>query len=572
MTKSEIVDSLRRYALLTELLGEDPFRARAFDAAARALEHWPESIDELISEGRLGSVKGVGKTVASAVRELHAAGGFADFERVSRAVPDGVLDLLKIEGLGPKKARALWTELKVQSLDGLESSIKSGTVLSLSGFGAKTIEKFLSSIAFVRANAGRHLRHHARRAASEVNRSLSMIQGVQEVYFGGSLARGLETIGDLDCIAIADRSVRAEIERQVAGLSMITWRSKGEPFWCGRVGEFEIEFSVVAPEHAAARKLVLTGSSTFYAALVRHAEAKGFRLTLDELVDRTGRRVECASERELFDALQLEFVPPALRESETTIVSKGKGYWPSPVSRGDFRGIVHNHSTWSDGHCTIRDMAMAVRSRGSQYVGIADHSKAAAYANGLTSERVRQQWREIDLLNAELAPFRILKGTECDILADGRLDFDDDLLSQFDFVVASIHSGFGMTEAEATDRLCRALENPHVDILGHPTGRLLTERPGYPVNHERLIETAARNGKAIELNANPHRLDIDWRWIPLCIEAGVPIPIQPDAHAFEGLDDIEYGIDVASKASLEAKHCPSTWTADEFLDWCKTHK
>ena len=202
---------------------------------------------------------------------------------------------------------------------------------------------------------------------------------------------------------------------------------------------------------------------------------------------------------------------------------------------------------------------------------IADHSQAAAYARGLTPDRVRAQWKEIDELNAELAPFRILKGTEVDILRDGRPDFDDDLLSGFDFVVASVHSDFGMTEDEATDRVCRALENPHVDVLGHPTGRLLLERVGYPVNHEKLIECAARHGKAIELNSNPHRLDLDWRWLSACESAGVPVPINPDAHIIDGLWDIQYGVEVAAKGPLTPANCPSTWTADTFLNWCKTH-
>jgi DNA polymerase (family 10) len=333
----------------------------------------------------------------------------------------------------------------------------------------------------------------------------------------------------------------------------------------------EIELQIIPPANAALKKLVVTGSKTHYAALQEHARAKGFLLSPDALRDAAGTELKLDSEDEIYRALNLDPLPAPLREDGLALQPLDSTPRRPTVRRADFRGIIHNHTTASDGRNSLREMANAMCERGFEYLGIADHSKAAAYANGLTPERVRAQWREIDELNRELAPFQILKGTECDILADGKLDFDDELLAQFDFVVASIHSGFSMTADEATARLCRALENPHVDILGHPTGRLLLERRGSPIHHEQVIECAARHGKAIELNANPHRLDLDWRWLKLCTELNVLVPINPDAHDVAGLDDIQYGIETAQKGPLPAALCPSTWSADELREWCNLH-
>jgi DNA polymerase (family 10) len=289
------------------------------------------------------------------------------------------------------------------------------------------------------------------------------------------------------------------------------------------------------------------------------------------LKDPNGKLLPAKSEAELYAALGLAVVPAPLREANLELRKLEAGNYPEPVKLSDFRGILHNHTTASDGHNTLREMAEAMIDMGYEFLGIADHSQVAAYANGLTPARVRQQWEDIDTLNKELAPFRILKGTEVDILADGSLDYDDELLAGFDYVVASIHSGFKMSVEAATDRLCRALENPHVDILGHPTGRLLLRRDGYEIDHDKIIACAAEHGKAIELNANPQRLDIDWRWLKRCIELEVPVPINPDAHSITGLRDIRFGVEVAAKGPLPARLCPSCWSADEFLDWCRSH-
>ncbi|MBI5059761.1 DNA polymerase/3'-5' exonuclease PolX [candidate division KSB1 bacterium] len=573
MTRQDAAARLERYALCLDLLDEDPFRARAFVNAARSLEAQTESLDELSSSGRLETVKGVGKAVAAAIRELQESGTFGDLARAEQRVPSGVFDLLRVDGLGPKKARALWKDANIVDLGALERAIHEGRLQRLAGFGAKTADKYLQSVAFLRSAAGRHLRHHALNLAEQLRSAIVAIPEVRDVIFGGSLARGMETIGDLDTIVVAASAELATVRNSLRSLDSVNWSSTDNELWQG-VGPqgFEIELSVIPPEQIAARTLLCTGSKPHYRALRELAQRRGFKLEADRLTRADGAPVHVETDADIYLALGLEPVPAALREDEGTLVSRGSFSFPQPVQLADFRGILHCHSTYSDGHHTLRELAEAMSAGGYSFLGIADHSKAAAYANGLAPDRVRAQWREIDNLNREFAPFRILKGTECDILADGRLDFDDELLAGFDFVVASIHSGFNMTEDDATTRLCRALENPHVDVLGHPTGRLLLERPGYPVDPPRLIEHAARYGKAIELNANPYRLDLDWRWIAAATAAGVPLPINPDAHRIEGLLDIRYGVDVAAKGPLTARDCPSTWPAEQFLEWCESHE
>ncbi len=573
MTAREAADILRHYALLLDLLNDDSFKARAFTNAARALDEELRTIEQLIAQHLLSSIKGIGKGVESALHELAQRRTFSDLEHAQSKVPSGVIELLRVQGLGAKKARVLWQQANITSLEELETAIRGGTLPSLPGIGAKTLDNFLESIEFIRGVAGRHHRHFAVREMLALRSDLERISGIRAIYFGGSLRRGNETVGDLDVLVIAKRDSIADVRKSIQSAAGVAWKSTSGELWSGvTANNFPVELSVEPPEEACARIVLMTGSKEHYRALKEYAAQRGFQLTNGGLTDPSGSSVKLRTEGDVYRALSLEPVSPALRETAQTLVSLGNVRFPQPVARCDFRGILHNHSTYSDGLNTIRELAEAMIAKGYEYLGIADHSQAAAYAGGLSPQRVQEQWQKIDALNRELAPFRILKGTEVDILPDGRLDFDDDLLAGFDYVVASIHSKFQMTEEEATDRLCRALENPHVDILGHPTGRLLLQRKGYDINHERVIECAAVNHKAIELNCNPYRLDLDWRWLARCEELGVPVPINPDAHSIAELNHVRYGVDVAAKGPLTAANCPSTWSADEFLTWCGTRK
>jgi len=564
MTRQDAADLLRKYAVLLELLGEDSFRARAFENAARNLEAQSESLETLIAENKLASIKGIGKGVAAAISRISERGTFDELDEARARVPEGVLDLMRVEGLGPKKARTLWQQANVTSLLALEQALQKGIVSALPGFGAKTAEKFAAGLEFLKAVSGRRWRHHAERAANSVREAIGDIPGVDEIFFGGSYRRGNETIGDLDVIVIAAPERCKQIRERLLSLPEFAWEESGEILKGKTASRFPVELSVIAPSQSTLRKLIVTGSREHASALKEIAKQRG--LPLESVA------ANAKTEEDIYARLGLAFVPAALRETAETLIPAGSREFPKPVSLEDIRCILHCHTTYSDGHHTLREMATAAKEHGYDFLGIADHSQAAAYARGLTPERVREQWREIDKLNRELTPFRILKGTEADILPDGSLDFDDELLSGFDFVVASVHSGFNMSEADATRRLCTALANPHVDILGHLTGRLLLERNGYPVNHEDVIGCAARNGKAIELNCNPHRLDLDWRWITRCEELGVPVPLCPDAHHIEGMWDIRFGVDVAAKGPLTAGNCPSAWSVERFLTWCREHE
>ena len=573
MSPQEAAEVLSRFALALELAGADEFRARTFANAARLLESETDPVEQLIAEHRLGQMKGIGKAVEAALRELCDTERLAALEEVEKQIPPGVFDLLRVQGLGVKKARVLWQQANITSLEKLELALRGNTLPPLPGLGAKTYEKFLQSIDFLHEMEGRFHRHVATREALIVRRLLQPIPGVKSVYFGGSFRRGCETVGDLDVILSADGDAGDSVRERIRFLSEIRWTKTDSDLWQGTTAaRMPIEISLVTPEALPAHLLLFTGSKSHYSALCQVAKEKGFRLDNDSMIDPHGHLVTLRNESDVYRTLGLEPVPPALRETADTLVPAGSRKFPQPVALRDFRGILHNHSTYSDGLSTIREMALSMIAKGYEYVGIADHSQAAQYARGLYPDRVKEQWNEIDALNEELAPFRILKGTEVDILPDGRLDFGDDLLSGFDYVVASIHSKFQMTEDEAADRLCHALENPQVDILGHPTGRLLLQRKGYPIDHERVIQCAAKHGKAIELNCHPYRLDLDWRWLARCEELGVPVPINPDAHAISELNYVRYGVQVAAKGPLTAANCPSTWTADEFLEWCQTRK
>ena len=572
MDKHEVAALLERFSVLLELTEEDPFRSRAYTNAAYLIENQTESLESLVKENRLSEIKGIGKSMSAIIREIFERGTFAELEAAEDKVPPGIFDLLKVDGLGPKKAKTLWKEAQVTSLESLESAIREGSLTKLSGFGDKTLTKFLTSIEFLKRQSGRHLRHHATRAVLKLTDLLKDIHEINEVFVGGSARRGCETVGDLDVLLVSEKPTVEIVQDKIKRLAGIEWSDSETEGMKGRFAEFELDISVCSPKQAAFRKLICTGSKHHYQELCKLAEQLGFKLFPDHLTDSFGRLVPISTEEEIFFKLGLEPIPPALREDSVSLFRKVGNAFPDSVQLSDLRGILHVHSTYSDGHHTLRELTEAMIQAGYSYLGIADHSQSAAYARGLTPERVHAQWQEIDELNQEFAPFKILKGTETDILSDGRLDFEDEILAGFDFVIASIHSGFNMTEDQATQRLCKALANPHVDILGHMTGRLLLTRNGYPVNHEKVIACAAEHGKAIELNANPFRLDIDWRWLHQCEEVGVPVPITPDAHAISGLSDVQYGIEVAAKGPLSKNNCLSTWNTEQFMDWCSKHK
>src|SRR5512135_221443 len=550
METERIAQVLDEMGTLLEVRGENPFRCRAYHNAAQALRGLSADLSEMIADGRLAEVPGIGETLYSKVVQLATTGRLPSYEELRRSTPPGLVALLRVPGLGPKKIKALHDALRIESLADLRAAAEAGTIAGLRGFGAKTEAKILDGINFVESAGDRILQSHARRLVAPLFEAVRSHPEVLRAEICGSLRRRAETIGDLDLLfsardpaPVLDHFVaRPEVARVLAhGPTKASVRLAGG-VQCDLRGVEDAQFPFALH--------YFTGSKAHNIALRRRALARGYTLNEYSLNGPDGP-VACRTEADLFAALGLAEIPPELREDVGEIEAAERGPLPRLVDLGDLTGTFHCHTDWSDGGATLEEMAEAARSLGLSYLGIADHSRSAGYAGGLTVDRVRQQWEAIEGMNRRLGgQFRLFKGTECDIRVDGTLDYPDELLDGFDYVVASVHSRFGMPRAEMTARIVRAVRNPQVTMLGHPTGRLLLARDGYAVDLDAVIEAAAEAGMMIEINANPHRLDLDAVHCRRARARGVSIVINPDAHATGGLADLEYGIGVARRAGL----------------------
>jgi DNA polymerase (family X) len=551
METGRIAQVLDEMGTMLEINGENPFRCRAYHTAAQALMHLPDELSEMIADGRLAEVPGIGETMHAKIVQLATTGQLPAYDELRRRTPPGLVALLRIPGLGPKKIKALHEELKIESLADLRAAAESGRIAALKGFGDKTEKKILEGIAFVEKSGDRILQSLALRLVTPILEAVRGHRQVIRAEYCGSLRRRAETIGDLD-ILCSSKSPSEVIDTFVKLPQVATALAHGPTKASVRLADgVQCDLRAVEDEQFAFALHYFTGSKAHNIAMRRRALARGLSLN-EYALSGKGRSIPCRTEAELFEALGLAMIPPELREDAGEIEAAETGRLPSLVDRDDLKGTFHCHSEWSDGSATIAEMAQAARDRGLQYLGIADHSRSAGYAGGLSIERVRAQWAEIDALNESFgSKFRIFKGTECDILPDGSLDFPDDVLDGFDYVVASIHSSFGMPREQMTQRLVRAASNPRVTMLGHPTGRLLLARDGYDVDLDAVIDAAAKAGTMIEINANPHRLDLDAVHCRRAREKGVMIAINPDAHSVDGLDDLEYGISVARRGWLE---------------------
>ena len=518
MTPSEIADQLELTAKLLELHGENLFKVQSLkNAAYRIYKSNLDLTGKSLLE--LEDIEGIGKRIAGKIIEMQQSGITQELRLLLDKTPPGLLDILRVKGLGPKKVAQLWRELAIESLGELQYACNENRLIDLKGFGAKTQQSILENIAFLQLSQGKF--HYARiidLALSAVN-DLKKEFNTEFVSLTGELYRKCEVVDKIQFL------IGSENQRtfDVSSLNL----------------PLQVDLLFCAPTEFYL-KLVMTSSTS------EHRAAFNF--------DRLNEQ-EFTSEKAVYEALQISFVEPELREGIIEVTHAREGTIPELLSVSDLKGALHNHSTYSDGQNTLEEMALRCKQMGYSYFGIADHSQSAFYAGGLKPERIIEQHREIDALNEKLFPFRIFKGIESDILNDGSLDYDDEVLKTFDYVVASIHSGLKMEEEKAMQRLIKAIENPFTTILGHPTGRLLLSRPGYPVNHRKIIDACAANGVVIELNAHPYRLDIDWRWIPYCMERGVLISVNPDAHHVDGISDMYYGVCAARKGMLTKDFC-----------------
>ena len=573
MTKNEIADVLAEIGTLLELKGENPFKVRAYQSGARALEAIEEQeLARLIASDELQTVKGIGEALGQKISELHRTGRLEYFEKLKTSIEPGLVELLQIPGLGPKKIRILHDKLSITDIAGLTLACTDGRVAELDGFGVKTQEKLLAGIRNREAYGRRHLWWSAAEIAEPIVAGLRALPQVKRAEAAGSLRRGLETVGDLDFI-VAATDVAPVVDWFVSlpGVKEVT--AKGETKASVRFESgLQADLRIVPEEQFIFALHHFTGSKDHNVQLRQRALARGLSLSEWGLVpaegegtvkDKVAREKPAdgksktatvsapRDESDLFSALDLHFIPPELREGLGEIDAAEKGEPPRLVEVGDLRGAFHNHTTASDGRNTLAEMTAAAEALGWEYLGIADHSKASFQANGLSEERLLAQVAEIHALNASRRfQTHVFTGVECDVLADGRLDFADDVLAQLDYVVASVHNAFAQDEATMTARVIRAIENPCTTMLGHVTGRLLLRREGYRVDVGRVIDAAIAHGVIIELNASPWRLDLDWRHWRKAAERGLLCSINPDAHETSGLAHVRAGINSARKGGL----------------------
>lgn len=540
MENKEIIRAFRLAGSLMELHEENPFKIRSYTNAVAVLERLETPLKNLDAV-ELARIEGVGKTLAARIVELAQTGSFAELDQLVAATPPGVIEMLRIKGIGPKKIRAIWRELGVETTDALLEACEQNTLAALKGFGAKTQETIKNALLYNQESKGKLLYAEVEELAYQLQAVLQEKFQTRQVEVVGEIRRRLEIIQIVQLVAAAPEASFHQNLNEIAELNQDPVRS-GPFIWRGRHAPsgLALEVKCVPPARFVNEVFAMTGSAEHLAALVNETDSL-LRISQLQNFD---------SEAAIYAKAGWAFVEPEMREGRQEMLLAREDALPVLLTDQDLQGILHNHSTYSDGANTLEQMARYCRDQGYAYLGMCDHSKSAFYANGLQEFRIRDQHKEIDHLNKSLAPFRIFKGIESDILADGSLDYSNEVLASFDFIVASIHSNLKMDVVKATDRLLGAIDNPYTTILGHPTGRLLLRREGYPIAHKEVIDACARQGVIIEINANPWRLDLDWRWVEYALSKGVLLSINPDAHSTEGYHDMRYGVLMGRKGGL----------------------
>ena len=524
-----------------ELHDENAFKIRGYQNAVFNLDKSDVDLT-ILSLSELEGLDGVGKGIAATINEINQTGTSAALSQYLDDTPQGIVELLDIKGIGPKKIKVLWKELGIESGYELKEAANSGLVAKLKGFGEKTQNTLLKALEFMEANANKMHYAEAEKVAEQIKAALKELLSGQQVEEVGELRRKMEVIDTIELLVTSDDIDASEDKiNETEGFQQDA-KTSGPVTWRGYYQDFKVPVCLYysSPDKFTADYFIRSGS-------VGHLNAKVTESSsLRDLVIEG----DFADEKAIYEAAGMDFVTPELREGLFELEAAKNKNLPELVEMGDLKGILHNHSTYSDGKHSLRQMAEYCKELGYEYLGICDHSKSAFYANGLDEGRVAAQHKEIDELNEELAPFKIFKGIESDILYDGQLDYDDDVLASFDFIVSSVHSVLNMNLQKATQRLLTAIENPYTTILGHPTGRLLLRREGYPIDHKAVIDHCAKHNVVIEINANPWRLDLDWRWVHYALEQGVKLAINPDAHEMDGYHHMYFGLLAGRKGGL----------------------
>ncbi|MDH5756750.1 MAG: DNA polymerase/3'-5' exonuclease PolX [Nitrospinota bacterium] len=572
MDRSRIVETLEEIALLKELLDENPFKVRAYQSASRAIAASDEDIALLAATRELTKIKGVGKSIADNVAAFIESGASPELEELRSKVPPGVVEMMRIPGLGPKKTRTLWHEMDIKCVGELEYACGENRLAELKGFGQKSQENILEGIALIKKFAARFLLPEGMAAAHAIMESLGDAPEVIRMAIAGSVRRGRETVKDVDIVASSNAPEKVmDLFVSAPGVEKMLARgsTKGAVIMEGGV---HVDLRIVSDREFPFTLHHFTGSKEHNTAMRARAQAMGMKMNEYGLF-RDEERIVCVSEREIFHTLGLGYIPPERRENMGEIAEAEGGAEPPLVERKDLKGIFHLHTTYSDGLETLETMARACMERGWEYMGVADHSRAAHYAGGLSIDDLKRQSDEIDRLNEILDGFHIFKGVESDILADGSLDYPEDILAGLDFVIASVHLRYKKEdEAKMTRRLMAAIMSPYTTMLGHPTGRLLLARDPYPMDMGAVIEACAEQEVVIELNANPQRLDIDWRELGKVKKTGAMISINPDAHRIPGLDHVGYGVMAARKGGVAPEMVFNTMGVDQVAAELKARR
>jgi DNA polymerase (family 10) len=541
MKNNDIARKLKLTAALLEVHGDNPFKIRTYSNAVFKVENLSEELAGK-SQGELEAIDGVGKGLATSISQMLDTGGTFDLlSELKTNTPAGVLEMIDLKGLGPKKIRTIWKTLDIQTLEALYEACQKGEIANLKGFGAKTQDSLKENLSFLMANRGRLRYADAEPYVDVLVELLSQSYPNIRISPTGDFRRKTETIETIEALVASESTNHAIVAFEASEQFNLSHENSGPFTLRGKFTNLDVKWVVrfTSDAHFEGKLIRFTGSGQHLSSVAKtDGSLHQYLLNHPE-----------TSEKEAYAAFNLPVVAPELREGT---LEATPGYSETElVKTEDLRGVLHNHSKYSDGNNTIREMAQSCIDRGYEYFGLTDHSQSAFYAGGLTEFDIKKQHQEIDQLNIELSPFRIFKGIESDILADGSLDYEPQTLESFDFIVASVHSGLSMDINKATNRLIKAIENPHTTMLGHPTGRLLLKRAGYPIDHKKVIDACAKNDVIIEINANPWRLDLDWRWVQYAMEKKVMLSINPDAHEVAGIDDMKYGVYVGRKGGLK---------------------
>jgi DNA polymerase (family 10) len=541
MTNKEIAKLLKLTAALLEIHDENQFKIRTYTNAVFNIE---KQEDQLIGKsiGELEALDGIGKGLAKSINQVFDSGTFDLLEQLKSTTPEGVLEMIDLKGIGPKKIKTIWKDLNIINTDQLYEACENGQIAKLKGFGLKTQEAIKENLAYIISQRGKLFYADAEPLAELLLQSLERMYPDDKVALTGDMRRKMETV---DAVEMLVGNINADLAFEHLKNSdefLVDIPDSGPFTLRGSFTQANLKWLVRFTEakQFSSKLMLATGSGNHLGKVVKE-DRNLYQYLLDQ---------PSARENEAYKAFDMPYVEPELREGTFELLFSEKNPAPELLEVEDLKGPLHNHSKYSDGKNTIRELAQYCIDRGYEYLGLSDHSKSAFYANGLREFDIIRQHKEIDELNKEFAPFRIFKGIESDILSDGSLDYDEDVLASFDFIVASIHSTLNMDIEKATKRLLKAIENPYTTILGHPTGRLLLKRQGYPVDHKKVIDACARHHVIIEINANPWRLDIDWRWVHYALEQKVLLSINPDAHELEGFEDMKYGVYVGRKGGL----------------------